>query len=244
MRSIIKILFFIIIAAFLCGLVFFYIKAGDLLLEYLADSLHFKISYKNRCSFADAFINKTVHLDSPILMSKDFPLKIECESADIQLDYSRLIKEGGIGLHCWLKKPVICPSVLQLKNDAGIVDMFPAAVFSAVSMPANMAYEDLFCDLYMYGETVEFPFFLAKSQQIIMRAMGSANEEGQLKIDLKIFFSPEIVAQIGEHADVILEEAQGGWMTFEFKMETGEDGQAFKVESDMFSLTINEIVKE
>jgi len=244
MRFFIKFILLSILAAFLCFFVFIYIKGGDLLLNYLAESLHFQISYKNRCSFVEAFICRTVYLDSPVLISMDFPSRIECESALIEIDYSRVLTEGGIGLHCRLKGPVFCGDTSLLTGDQTVLDMFPADIFSAVSAPTNLEYADIFCDLYMYGTTVEFPNFLAKSSQIILKANGMADDDGSFDLNLKIFFSPKMVAEFGEHANIILEQASDGWMSFALNIGVDKDGQAFKVESSIFRLNITEYEKK
>ncbi len=216
------------------------LKGGDILIGSLAKSLGFKAFYSNRCGFASAFIFKTVRLKSFVLEAKENPLKIKCVNADIWFNYSKTLTKGIIGLHCRFNKPVFSGRSTPQEEKATFLEILPSILFSMLGETANFQYDDIFCDLLMYGDTVEILMLTADSRHVIMKLKGKASTDGQVDVDLKVYFSPAFIANFSDEVKLLLEEETGGWMSFRTGVKSSKEKPFLRLDSDRFRLSIGE----
>lgn len=240
MRLFLKLSLILICILLSAATVFFSLFSGDLLIDYLANSLGLRIFYTNRCGFASAFIFKMANLKSPVLRILESPLKMKCENADIWFDYSKVLTKGVIGLYCQFNKPIFLGTSSSQEKEPTFIDVFPALLFSMLGETADFQYDYIFCDLLMHGDTAEILNFVAISEQIIMRARGLATNKGQVDIDLETLFSPEFVANLPEEGKLLLEEKSNGWMSFRIRVKSSKEEPFLQLESDRFRLSIEE----
>ncbi len=222
------------------AVIFLSLKSGDLLIDYLANSLGFKAFYSNRCGFASAFIFKRVHLKSFVLEAAENPFKIKCASVDIWFDYSKTLTRGAVGLHCRLNKPMFLGESTSQEKAATFLEILPSILFSMLGKTANLQYDDIFCDLLMYGDTAEILLFTANSRHVIMRVKGKATSDGQVDVNLKAYFSPEFIANFSDEVKLLLEEETDGWMSFRIGIKSSKEKPFLELDSDRFRLSIRE----
>lgn len=218
--------------------IFLSLKSGDILIGYLANSLGFRPFYSNRCGFASAFIFKTAHLKSFVLEAKESPFKIKCVNADIWFNYSKTLTKGIIGLHCRFNKPVFSGKSVSGGETATFPEILPSILFSMFGETANLQYEDIFCDLLMYGDTAEILMFTANSRHVIMKLKGKASTDGQVDVVLKAYFSPAFIADFSDEVKLLLEEETGGWMSFSTGIKSSKEKPFLRLDSDRFRLSI------
>ncbi|MCK4463231.1 MAG: hypothetical protein KAU58_02865 [Candidatus Omnitrophica bacterium] len=222
------------------AVIFLSLKSGDLLIGYLANSLGFKAFYSNRCGFASTFIFKTAHLKSFVLEATENPLKIKCVNADIKFDYSKTLTKGVIGLRCRFNKPIFSGKSTSGEEAATFLETLPSILFSMLGETANLQYDDIFCDLLMYGDTAEILLFTANSRHVIMRVKGKVTTDGQVDVDLKAYFSPEFIANFSDEVKLLLEEETSGWMSFRTGIKSSKEKAFLELDSDRFRLSIGE----
>ncbi len=241
MRLFFKLSLILISFIFIICVAFLSIKSGDFLIDYLAKSLGFEISYRNRCGFVSAFIWRKAYLKSPVLKTMDDSLEIKCKNANIRFDYTKLLTKQAIGLHCRFIEPVLTGRPPPENKEKSFIDFLPTVIFSMLGETTNFKYDDMVCDLLIYGETAEVHQFTATSRDIILKAKGLLTYSGQIDLELMALFSPGFIEGLGEQAAIILEEDDGGWMSFKVKIKTSEEGGPFlKLESERFKLSITE----
>ena len=241
MRPLLKLPLIVVCILLSTAVIILSLKGGDFLIDYLADSLGFKASYSNRCGFVSAFIFKTVHLKSFVLEAKENPLKIKCVNADIWFNYSKTLTKGIIGLHCRLNKPTFSGKSTSGEEAATFLEILPSILFSMLGKTADLQYDDIFCDLLMYGDTVEILMFTANSRHVIMKLKGKASTDGQVDVDFKVYFSPAFIANFPDEVRLLLEEETGGWMSFRTRIKNSKEKPFLQLDSDRFRLSIGQI---
>lgn len=238
MRFFLKISILLVSAVILTALILASLKGGDMLIDYLAGALYFRIHYENRCGFVSAFILKEAELKRPVLEGLDNPLVIKGDNLLVKFDYSRLITKGAIGLHCAIEKPLFKARPLPKSKEPTLMDVIQEELFAILGEAADFQYDNIFSDLLLYGDTVEILDFTAYSRDIILMARGKAEDNGKADIKIKILFSPGFVADFKDQASVFLSGESGGWMSSEMSIQGSVEAPFLRVETDKFALSI------
>lgn len=219
-------------------------RAGDIFLSFIGDKLHINIAYKNHSGFVSCFMLRLIELDNPLFILKDFGLRIKCQKALIEPDFSELAKKRVIILKCTLK------NVTFLSGDEKIIksDDFPASfengplvLFDKLN---NIVYDTIWTELGVYNEKVRFSSYQANSKDVKIWASGTVEESGNFNIRVKGFFSPEIVAGVSQELIGILTQESRGWLSYSINVASDKDKSLFKLDSDRFKLDFKKIEAE
>ena len=231
---------FIMIAVFCIALLAaLYMKGGDLLLKYLADSVGVKLTYENRCTFLDAFLLKKTAVKQMRLTVPEADFAITCADAHIEFDYTETIAKGAIRLRWYLDKPILeIDEGYFDPEDLGVLDVMPDAIFPILWQEALSQYESIHCDLSFYGKTIEVHSLMIISDNMTINARGVGNKKGSVESSLSFFFKPKFVKILPEEILEFLEPAPNGWASFNIKIKADMTDKSLELESDNFKLVI------
>jgi len=239
MRFFSKSLFILILLITCSAIMYLFLASGDLLIDYLANSLGLDISYTNRCGFISAFIIKNAHLKSPFITVLEKPFGVKCDDMDIWFDYSKLLSKKAIILHCRINNPIIKNQKnREDKIDEISMDIFQGMLFQALGKAVGFKYDVIFCDILMYENIAEIQSFIASSENLIVKASGVASSDKKIDVDINALFSPRFMSSFPEEMKNILDIKQNGWASFRLKILSDKKNNILKFESDRIKFSI------
>lgn len=215
--------------------------AGDIFLSFIGNEIHIDISYRNHSDFISCFLRRRISLKAPVFVLKDFDLALGAEKAFIEPDFSEVLDKKAIILKCGIKNAAFLHVEEKLKDTNDLAKLFGGEVPPLLDKLANVLFSTIDGELRIFGETLQFRSLSAESRDIKLSASGSVTESGDTKLELEIFFSPEIVGAFPEELKSMLRAEATGWFSYRIKLESGESRPFFKLETDTLRLEFKQI---
>lgn len=226
--------------------------AGDLFLSFIGNEIHIDIAYKNHSGFISCFILRSIRIEKPVFVIRDFDLVLGCQGARIEPDFRELADKKAIILKCALKNVAFLRAGEKLSRSSGIppkagkgagdlLGLFGSSLPPLLEELVNVLFVTVDTELRVFGGTLEFRSFKAESRDIKVTASGFVRETGDTQLSLKIFFSPEIIATFPEELRAVLTPGVRGWSSYHIELESGRAKPFLKLETDRFRLEFKEI---
>jgi len=182
-----------------------------------------------------------VELERPVFVIKGFDLALGARQAYIEPDFSELTKKKAIILKCTLKDAAFLGIEEKIGDTDEVFKFFGNHTQPLLHKLISVLFETIKTELLIYGETLEFLSFEADSKDIKLYASGATNESGDLKLKLKVFFSPQIAADFPEELRALLVAKSKGWLSYSLEFDGGEEKGFLKLESDRFRIEFEQI---
>jgi hypothetical protein len=216
-------------------------RAGDLFLFLLARELHMEIAYDNHSGLASCCMLKGIALKNPVFSFTDFDASLRCESAFIEPSFDELLTRGAIIVKCTLEKAVLLEGAVQNGAEEESPMIFDNTIAALVQRLKGIVYGTMHATLVVHDDTVTFLNYEAHSDDVRLLASGSATEQGDLDIDLSLFFSPEMTGAFPEEVSALLVEKPRGWTGYSISVERKHDTSFVKIESDRFTFNFKRV---
>ena len=188
----------------------------------------------------------------PVFVIRDFDLAVGSQDALIEPDFSEVLDKKTIILKCSIKNATFLRAGEKFSRSSGIppkagkdadelLGLFGAEMPPLLDILANVLFSTIEGELRIFGETLEFRSVKAESRDIKLSASGSVTESGDTKLELEIFFSPEIAAAFPDELKAMLKVEATGWFSYRIKLESGEAKPFLKLETDRLKVEFKQI---
>lgn len=217
-------------------------------LSFVGNKIHIGINYKNHSGFISCFVFKTIKIEKPVFIIKDFSLALGCQYAYIRPDFSELANKKAIILNCSLKNASFFVLEKKMKGADGALGEFLGGIYGEninrapfLDRLINVLFGTVNTKLRIYGETLEFLSFDATSPDIRLCASGFITESEDLGLDMKIFFSPEMAQSFPEELKGLLTPVAKGWLSYRIELERSVKESFFKLDSDRIKMKFEKV---
>ena len=227
-----------LIAIFIALLSF---TAGDMFLSFLGKRLYIDIHYRNHAGFISCFILRSMRLENPVFMVKDFDFALGAEEACIKPDFRKMIKERAIVLRCTLENASFLTLGEKLGNNHDLFNLLGENLSALSDELGNILYETMDAELLIYTDKVRLTSCEANSKYLKLRASGVVGKKGDMDVKAQIFFSPEIASHFPNGLSGILTEESKGWLSYALHIKRVQDKSFLKLESDKFKLDFERV---
>ena len=95
--------------------------------------------------------------------------------------------------------------------------------------------------LVAHDNMIEFPAYVAHSENVKISASGWVKESEDINISIKALFSPKIAKRFSEELLALLTEEPSGWLSYSLHFEGGKTTPFLKFESDRFTFDFEEV---
>jgi len=218
---------------------FIYRYGGDLLLEYLMDSMGFHISYEGHCSGLEAFIFRTATLRNVTIGIPGTPVTIKCNKAHIGFDYSEIRGKSAVGLSVTLLKPELeIKDAFKSTEKSSFAGYLPPAFFSFTQDIEHIDVDNIYCNVFLWGDTADIRDLRLLCKEAIIGVRGLVTEEGSADIVINAYFSDIFLAGLPENVNNFLEDRSKGWKGLTIKIKNDIDPPVFVLDSGTIKLTL------
>ena len=207
----------------------------------MGEKLHIDIAYEGRLGFLQCFVYRFIDIKEPVFLIKDAKLELGCKQAFIEPNFSKLITKKTIILRCGLQDAKFLHLKEKIKENDDYSFLFQGDVSKLLDRIIDFQFDVILTTLFLYGETVEFKTFEARSKDINIYASGKATESGNISLKAKFFFSPEIVKEFPEEVNSLLTEESRGWLSYSLELEGGQETPFLNINSDRIKIEFKKI---
>jgi hypothetical protein len=215
------------------GFAVFYVRGGDILVKYLAGALGLNIKYSNWVSADEALVIKTAALDNMTLSFEPIKFHIKSDNAYFQFDYSKLMKDRAIGLGVSMLGPVFLYEGDRSGADKKDIlsNVLPGFLKESKSAIYENVFEYVLVNILIYSDKVELSRVILYSKNFVAEIKGEIKMNGDLSINARLFFSPELAAELPPEAMQMLDDGLNGWKLYNFNIENNIEEKSFRLES-------------